>query len=192
MKHSGNRLRYELQALRSGISAKDQVAAARSIVRAVVDSVPATPGLVAGYIAHGGEIDAVPAMDALRNRGWQVVLPICGDDASMDFSPWAPEAPLRLNRYGIGEPAENPVPIESIDVLLVPGVGFDCDGSRIGHGVGFYDRFFARCFEHDHDPLRLGLAHDVQIVELPEPEPWDVSMHTLISPSQVIDTTGCA
>ena len=110
----------------------------------------------------------------------------------MDFSPWVPGEPLEPNRYGIGEPHDNPVPIGSIDVVLVPGVGFDRAGARIGHGVGFYDRFFARCFAADHDPRRVALAHDLQIVQLPDPEAWDVPMHTLITPSQVIDTGRCA
>ncbi len=192
MKPSGNSLRRELQSLRSGISSADQLAAAASIVDPVVTAMPRTAGIVAGYVAHGGEIDPLPTLRALTTLGWDVVLPICGDDASMDFSPWEIGQRLEPNRYGIGEPIENPVPIQSIDVVLVPGVGFDHGGARIGHGVGFYDRFFARCFAADHDPLRLALAHDVQIVALPEPEAWDVPMHTLITPSQVIDTGRCA
>ena len=107
----------------------------------------------------------------------------------MTFAPWAPEDPLVKNRYGIPEPTSAPVAVGAIDVVLVPGVGFGRDGSRIGHGVGYYDRFFAKCFANDHDPFRLGLAHDGQIVDLPPSESWDVEMHLVISPSHVISVS---
>lgn len=119
-------------------------------------------------------------------------MPVCGADASMEFCPWTPGDQLTLNKYGIGEPEFAPVPIESIDVVIVPGVGFDENGSRIGHGVGYYDRFFARCASIDHAPLRLAIAHDLQVVDLPPPEAWDVPMHRILTPTKVIDRTQCA
>lgn len=192
MKHSRTTIRSELQQLRSQISGDEQRVSSHAIALQVLSNMPARAGIVAGYVAHGGEIDPFPALAALRERGWQTVLPICGANASMDFSPWAPGENLTPNRYGIGEPAANPVDIGSIDTVLVPGVGFDTRGNRIGHGVGFYDRFFARCSQAGVEPHRIALAHDVQIVELPEPESWDVVMHTLLTPSQVIDTSRCA
>ncbi len=74
----------------------------------------------------------------------------------------------------------------TIDLVLVPGVGFSPGLSRVGHGVGYYDRWFARCFDADHDPLRWGLAHDLQIVALPEDRTWDVAMHRVITPTRVL------
>lgn len=173
------------------MSEREQQSAAAEIVDPVVTSVaqhgPDSPGIVAGYLSHGGELDVVRAMDALRDLGWGVVLPVCGADASMEFCPWSPGDELAYNRYGIGEPTSAPIAIDAIDVVLVPGVGFDEEGSRIGHGVGFYDRFFARCAELKHEPLRLGIAHDLQIVDLPAPESWDVPMHRILTPTKMLD-----
>ncbi len=191
MNDSRTTLRNELQEARSALSELEQQSAAAAIVDKVVNSVaqsgPESPGIVAGYLSHGGELEVAPATGALRDLGWKVVLPVCGADASMEFCPWSPGDELTYNRYGIGEPTSDPVAIDTIDVVLVPGVGFDKNGSRIGHGVGFYDRFFARCAAIDHEPLRLGIAHDLQIVELPPPESWDVPMHRILTPTKLLD-----
>ncbi len=194
MNDSREALRVRLRADRELLEESALTFAAEAIVEPIIAAVVehfenGLPGTVAGYFPIHGEIDPGPALDRLRSSGWTTVQPICGDDASMVFAPWAPGEALNTNRYGIPEPTSDPVPAESIDVVLVPGVGFGPDGSRIGHGVGYYDRFFARCFSSDHDPRRLGLAHDEQIVELPPPESWDVGMHMVISPSRVISVS---
>ncbi len=188
-------LRAKLVAERRALPAADQRSAALAVaesVAAVVSTVSAgSPGVVAGYIAHRGEISPALGLDRLRSAGWQLVLPVCGIGGHMEFCPWTPGEPLKENRYGIGEPVSNPVGLCDIDVVIVPGVGFDRSGNRIGHGVGFYDRFFDRCAQQLHHPYRLGVAYEFQIVDLPEPEPWDIPVQTVVSPVEVIDTTPC-
>jgi len=191
MQHIRDELRQRIRAERDGLRDAEQRAAADAIVTNVRSALghirdESVSGVVAGYLPTGGEIDPSATLQSLRADGWEIVLPVCGVDASMEFCPWEPGDPLAPNKYGILEPISAPVGIESIDVVLVPGVGFGRDGSRIGHGVGYYDRYFARCFAAQHDPVRLGLAHDLQIVDLPTPEPWDVSMHCVISPSETV------
>lgn len=140
---------------------------------------------VGAYLSYGSELDLAPALVTLVTHGYDIVLPVSGPDFSVEFCPWAPGDAMQSGLYGILEPMTEPVPPASIQVVLVPGVGFGPDGSRIGHGAGYYDRFFARCFALDHDPRRLGVAHDLQVVDLPPPEPWDVEMHEIITPSKV-------
>lgn len=165
-----------------------QELAARQIVPDVVERTAAhsATGRVAAYLAYGGELDLGPSIEALVSQGRDVVLPVCGLDFTLDFCPWQPGDELGRGPYGIGEPQTEPVEVTSIDVVLVPGVGFSGDGSRLGHGAGYYDRFFARCFAASHNPRRLGIAHDLQVVALPAPESWDVAMHEIITPSKVI------
>jgi 5-formyltetrahydrofolate cyclo-ligase len=63
---------------------------------------------------------------------------------------------------GVREPiAGKPVPLEFIDLVIVPGLGFSNTGYRIGRGMGFYDRFLA---QHDFLGVSCGLAFDEQIV----------------------------
>lgn len=187
MHDSRPNLRSRLLSERRNLSATEQADAAALVCEAVTAHLARIPvGTVAAYLSHGGELDPSPTIETLVQLGWKVVLPVCGDDASMVFCPWAPGDPLKANRYGIGEPETDPMDEEHLDVVLVPGVGFDSEGARIGHGVGYYDRFFARLAAAGHTPLRLALAHDLQLVTLPEPEEWDVPMQVIITPTRVI------
>ena len=64
---------------------------------------------------------------------------------------------------GVREPvAGKPVPVDLIDLVIVPGLGFSASGYRIGRGMGFYDRFLA---QNEFIGLSCGLAFDEQIVE---------------------------
>ena len=191
MNDSRTSLRRGLHDARSSLSESSQADAAQALINFVVSEVPETVGVVAGYIAHGGELRVSLSLDALLDIGWSVVLPRCGTDAAMEFCPWSPSEPLQPNRYGIGEPLTSPIPIETITAMLVPGVGFDIHGARIGHGVGYYDRFLARYDGPESRPLLLGVAHDLQLVELPKPEPWDIPMDRILTPTKVINTSTC-
>jgi 5-formyltetrahydrofolate cyclo-ligase len=63
---------------------------------------------------------------------------------------------------GIREPlAGKPIPVEFIDLVIVPGLGFTANGHRIGRGMGFYDRFLA---QPQFIGLSCGLAFEEQIV----------------------------
>ena len=187
MHDSRKNLRSRLMNERRMLTSDAQRAAATTVCEIVHELLAdRVPGTVAAYLSHGGELDPEPTIERLVGLGWRVVLPVCGDDASMVFCPWAPGDHLEPNRYGIGEPISAPVDESTIDVVLVPGVGFDRTGARIGHGVGYYDRFFARLAAAEQHPLRLALAHDLQLVALPEPEEWDVPMHIIATPSEVI------
>jgi 5-formyltetrahydrofolate cyclo-ligase len=64
---------------------------------------------------------------------------------------------------GLREPAQGmPIPVGSIDMVIVPGLGFDKHGDRIGRGRGFYDRFLAH---RDWHGVACGLALEEQVVD---------------------------
>ncbi len=79
-----------------------------------------------------------------------------------------------------------------IDLLLVPGLGFDLAGTRIGHGAGFYDRFLARI---DGPAPVVGVGFDVQVLpegqSLPR-EPHDRPLDALVTESRMIRFQGPA
>jgi 5-formyltetrahydrofolate cyclo-ligase len=81
--------------------------------------------------------------------------------------------------YGINEPSPEhaPVPIDYIDVIVMPGVAFGESGERLGMGVGFYDRALAGV----HRPLRIALAFDFQLLpSLPQKE-WDQKVDWILT-----------
>jgi 5-formyltetrahydrofolate cyclo-ligase len=82
-------------------------------------------------------------------------------------------------RPGINEPISGkPVPIDMIDLVIVPGVGFTSAGQRIGRGLGFYDRFLV---QPDFIGRSCGMAFEDQIVEDLPVLDHDVPLSMLVS-----------
>lgn len=95
------------------------------------------------------------------------------------------------NRFGIGEPAlrcPDIIPLQQIQILLVPLVGFDTMGNRLGMGGGYYDRTLAS-WRQGHYPrlLPIGLAYDFQRAEAIPCAAWDVPLPMVITPAKVWD-----
>lgn len=75
---------------------------------------------------------------------------------------------------------------ERFDVVVVPLVGVDFRGVRIGYGKGWYDRFLHDLGRREIHPLRIGLAFDFQVVpELPS-DPWDERLDCVVTDNGVI------
>jgi 5-formyltetrahydrofolate cyclo-ligase len=87
--------------------------------------------------------------------------------------------------YTILEPRQecvNEVSPESIDLIIIPGVAFDGQGNRIGHGMGYYDRLLQKKIRTHC----LGLAFEFQIVESIPTEIHDVKIKKIITEERII------
>jgi len=94
---------------------------------------------------------------------------------------WSPDMKLVANRYGIAEPCgTEDVRTGDIDLVLVPLVGWDRAGGRLGMGAGFYDRLF-RPYAKLEKPLRIGVAYDLQGLPGVPRDPWDIPLHGLLT-----------
>ena len=208
-------LRAELRRIRAALDEDEQRDAARQVARRLLElDLLAGTGTLGTYLPTDGEMDPNLALDELRARGWTVALPIVEADRSMRFARWDADATLAPNRYGIDEP-EPPlraVAFDELDVVLVPCVAVDPDGNRLGFGVGFYDRAFARPGPTPAAPtpansavagataaepapdattpprraVLVGVVHDIQVVDRIEPDPWDVPMDLVVTGSRVL------
>lgn len=188
---SRSNLRNRLSAARSELNEAALDAAATGFAEQLIVHLGArSPGTVAGYSAMPGELDPGPALFALHARNWRIVLPVIEPAFTMRFVHWIPHrTTFTRNRYGIDEPEGPAFAPNGIDVVVTPGIAFDAHGGRIGHGAGFYDRFFARLDEDGHRPERIGAAHDLQVVDHVPTEPWDMPMDLVITPHRIIFTT---
>lgn len=85
--------------------------------------------------------------------------------------------PCRIGHYGIREPID-PVflPLEAIDVMIIPGVAFDARGNRLGRGGGYYDRLLAA-----FDGFTAGVAFAFQLVPCVPTEPHDRSVQVVVT-----------
>lgn len=83
-------------------------------------------------------------------------------------------------RYGVREPAAGSpvVPIEEVGLVVVPGLGFDASGVRLGRGGGFYDRFLSRLGARVR---RIGVGYESRMVESLPRDAWDERVDEIVS-----------
>jgi 5-formyltetrahydrofolate cyclo-ligase len=117
--------------------------------------------VLAGYMAMRTEIDPTAAMAA--HQGPVGVPVIMGAGQALRFREWSPGCAMVAGEFGALIPAEG-VWLEP-EVVIVPLVGFDARGYRLGYGGGFYDRTLAG-LRARHDVLAVGFAFAAQ--EMPE------------------------
>lgn len=144
---------------------------------------------IGAYWPADGEVNPLPFMQQAHRRGRQVFLPVIDiQQRTLSFQAWQPCQTMRLNCFGIPEPPTRSAACEldELDVLLMPLVGFDARGHRLGMGGGFYDRTLA---DAEKRPGRLiGLAHSLQEVNQLAVAPWDRNMEAIVTEKKVFWT----
>ena len=145
------------------------------------------PSAIAAFIPLAGEIDVSSLMHKLHDRGWRILLPsIEGQAEFLKFRRWYPGTELVQGKYDIWHPPET-APAEWPDALIVPLLGFDRFGQRVGQGAGWYDRTFAAMHSHGRKPLKIGVAYEEQLVAHIPHESHDVALDAIATPSGLID-----
>lgn len=112
--------------------------------------------IIAGYEARGSEISVDKILDYCKTV-CPVVLPQV-DGSDLTFLP--PITPT---------------------IILVPLIGFDARGNRLGQGGGYFDRYLARLTHK----LTIGVAYDCQEVEEIPTEPHDIPLDYIITPTRI-------
>ena len=128
------------------------------------------------------EVDLRPLVAELWQRGACVLLPRCRPDekGEMDMACAACEADLTPGPFSIMEPDAGkcpPVQHCTPDIALIPGLGFDRAGNRLGFGGGYYDRLLST--EQMRKTLKIGVGYDFQLVESIPAQPWDKPMNLI-------------
>jgi len=184
--------RQQLAARRRALPATARLAAAQGL-RRMLERLPEyfTDRHVAGYWAIDGELPLNLAIPPLATRGQQFLLPVLQPDRQLLFAPWQTGDPVEPNRYGIPEPVA-PVTSrapEEIELVLMPLLGFDRRGNRIGYGGGYYDRSFGflQSRKRPTEPLLVGIAYAFQELPHIKPEDWDVPLDFVATDHELID-----
>ena len=183
-------LRATLRERRLALPPPARIAAAEALA-ARLRQLPALAGAgrVAGYWAVRGEMPLHALFSPTPN--FTYCLPCLAPGNQLHFARWQPGDPLVQNRYGIPEPDPAPharwLPAD-LDVVLVPLLGFDRQGTRLGAGGGYYDRSFAflRSVPRPARPLLIGVGYDFQEVDVLLPAPWDVSMDLVVTDARTL------
>lgn len=131
------------------------------------------------------EIDIRPLNSWLRARGYTVLLPIIEPYSKRPRMQWGcfdHERSFVANRWDISEPANRSnIPAEDIDLVVVPGLGFDLSGHRIGYGGGFYDALFEYV-----DSFKLGMVIDDCLLDHLPADPHDVPVNCIVTGSRTL------
>jgi len=138
------------------------------------------------YVSYDNEVGTHEMIKECLAMGKQVVVPkVDKRSRSMSVSLLTRWEDLEACAYNILEPKPDcikEVPVDSIDLMIVPGVGFDAQGNRIGHGFGYFDRLL----QHRKKAHIIGLAFECQLVEKIPVETHDVCVGKIITEERVI------
>ena len=182
-------LRQRLRLERRAIPAVDRIAAAESLARQLLAlSFAPRRGNVAGYWAVDGEI-GLHAWQLGLSPEVRYCLPVLGDDGQLAFAPWRPGEALASNRFGIPEPIVEPAALlapADLDLVVLPLVGYDHNGHRLGMWGGWYDRSFAFRHETPAPPWLVGAGFASQRVDALGRQAWDVRLDALCNERETL------
>ena len=156
-----------------------------STITARLERLPALggpAGTVGFYWPFKGEYDPRPLARLLHARGLRLALPVVVERARpVAFRAWWPGMRMRPGAWDI------PVPDDGDwlrpEILLVPLLGFDPRGYRLGYGGGYYDRTLAAAMPTS--PLAIGVGFEIGRLETIHPQPHDVPMDLIVTERQV-------
>lgn len=142
---------------------------------------------IAFYLSHEGEINPEPALLAAHESGKTCYLPILHPQEKnrLLFSRYEPGDELITNRFGILEPPfmSNKIFLTwKLDLACIPLVAFNNKGTRLGMGLGYYDRTFAYMKKNPQlTPTLVGLAYDAQEQPSLISQSWDIPLDFIIT-----------
>lgn len=183
-------LRARILALREMLGALAQGGGGQSVEDAlrarVLEAAPLPQGaVVAGYWPMRGEIDVLPLLGALAERGQVTALPtVIGRQKPLEFRRWVPGEPLEDGLYGTRHPVASAEVVRPV-CLLVPLLAFDRRGVRLGYGGGFYDRTLA-ALRAVAPVVAVGVAYAGQEVDALPAEPHDERLDWVVTEKEVI------
>ncbi|QUX90933.1 5-formyltetrahydrofolate cyclo-ligase [Marinomonas sp. A3A] len=182
-------LRRQLRQTRRSLSEDEQLSASTSLLSNFKEQLSYlnidNTQRIALYLTNDGEISPHLLCDYFWQQNIQTYLPVV-QDKQLSFARYTAETIWQENIFGIKEPVTPEyLSGNELDIVLLPLVGFDSKGGRLGMGGGFYDRTFANK-RADEKPLLIGLAHDCQEVKSLPIEGWDVPLQAIITSRQTI------
>lgn len=137
------------------------------------------------YLSMPGEVETAPLAIKAWQAGKTVVVPKVswGQKHMLPVEISSLTTGLTTTGPGVREPISGkPLPVNLIDLVVVPGLAFSADGYRLGRGMGFYDRFLA---QEEFLGISCGLAFSEQIVPTLPVQPHDVALSMLASDSSI-------
>lgn len=139
---------------------------------------PQLAGMTVGfYWPMKGEFDPRVAILRLREKGARAALPVVVQKgAPLEFREWWPGIETDPGVFGL--PVPRGAPVLRPDACLIPPVGFDSRGYRLGYGGGYFDRTLAAL---SPQPLKIAVARESSRIPTIHPQPWDIPMDFVVT-----------
>jgi 5-formyltetrahydrofolate cyclo-ligase len=179
------RLRVAAIGRRAARSEPERAVAAVALARHGVSAWAATIRCLAAYVGVGTEPPTLPLLDALRDAGVRVLLPVIVGERRLDWARYDGAGSLADGPLGLAEPAGprlGAAALHDADLVVVPALAVDRAGHRLGRGRGDYDPALERIVV----PV-VAVVYDDDILDDVPVEPHDRSVQALLTPSGYFD-----
>ncbi|MFT4202107.1 5-formyltetrahydrofolate cyclo-ligase [Gordonia sp. (in: high G+C Gram-positive bacteria)] len=180
-----NEVRARLRAQRESMSVFEVENAAVDLAEWMYRlPVPVDEGATIGcYLPVGSEPGSDAMLDALVDQGFRVIVPVVpdGEPQPLGWAAYQPGAPLATRRWGLSEPAAEPLGPEAVAeaaVLFIPALAVARDGTRLGRGAGYYDRSLTGT-----RAVRIAIVYDEEVVDDLPAEATDIPMEWVLTPA---------
>ena len=181
-------IRKPLLALRAQLSKSEQQEKSAQIVAHIKQSdVFIQSKKVAFYHSVRGEADPQGLLSSTSDSQ-KFYLPLLSVDKSQGliFAPIDQNTQYKNNAFSIPEPiveTHTLLDAKELDLVIMPLLGFDLTGNRLGMGGGYYDRCFSFKHSNTTKPILIGFAYDFQKIEALITEPWDIGLDMIATES---------
>ena len=176
-------VRSKLRLKRSALTRVDKETVRLTVCDLIRESFPELRDACIGfYWPFQGEIDVRHLVRNFLALGAEAALPVVVEGRQpLEFWSWRPRMKLTRGVWNIPVPSDRS-PVQPT-VLLVPLLGFDGAGYRLGHGGGYYDRTLATVTQK---PLTIGIGYELGRLQTIYPQPHDIPMDAIVTESGVV------
>lgn len=187
-------IRDSLRKKRRALTQQQQSIAEQALYRRLVEQAWFQAASDIGfYWPADGEISPLKTLNWSLDNNKTCYLPIVTDrhddgTPALVFQPYQTSTELNPNRFKIPEPTlkqTSVVQAMQLDVIIIPLVGFNRTGFRLGMGGGYYDRVLSKPDSGQAKPLLIGVGHSCQESQFPV-QIWDVAMDFIVTELEII------
>ncbi|MBN2845925.1 MAG: 5-formyltetrahydrofolate cyclo-ligase, partial [Deltaproteobacteria bacterium] len=135
------------------------------------------------------EVETSNLCRRLHDAGKRLCVPVLIDGHIVPAR-YRPGDPLASGMFGQPEPTRiSLIDPQELEAVIVPLVGIDAHGYRMGYGKGFYDRFLAGLVDSGYSPCRIGLGFRMQFVSDLPSDPWDEPLDYAVHEGGIVQFT---
>jgi 5-formyltetrahydrofolate cyclo-ligase len=188
MRDQKNRIRQILRQRKDSLTPEERLTKSTRICGYLLDLI-SDGETVMVYTSKEKEVNTVPLISTLLKHGNPIVVPIIvKEDISLRLSYLKDRSVLVPSTFGVPKPigSEIPAAANDVDTIILPMLGFDKHGGRIGYGAGYYDRFLSK----NQTLRKIGIAYACQEVEHLPVDENDICMDYIITENGVMYSKG--